>query len=67
MRQRRIDRGALNLASAEVKFDIDPENHDPLNIGMLSEQNLFLLDEYERCFLSLFHPNTHELQPPLSF
>ncbi|KAG7636481.1 Ribonuclease II/R [Arabidopsis thaliana x Arabidopsis arenosa] len=34
MRQRRIDRGALTLASAEVKFDIDPENHDPLNIGM---------------------------------
>lgn len=35
MRQRRIDRGALTLASAEVKFQIDTETHDPLDIGML--------------------------------
>lgn len=34
MRQRRIDRGALTLASAEVKFQIDTETHDPLDIGM---------------------------------
>lgn len=33
MRQRRIDRGALTLASAEVKFQIDTETHDPLDIG----------------------------------
>lgn len=65
MRQRRIDRGALTLASAEVKFQIDTETHDPLDIGMFSEQNLLLLDEYERYFLSLCHPNTHEVQPPL--
>ncbi|CAL5350301.1 unnamed protein product [Camellia sinensis] len=32
MRQRRIDRGALTLASAEVKFQIDTETHDPLDI-----------------------------------
>lgn len=37
MRQRRIERGALTLASAEVKFQIDTETHDPLDIGMLSE------------------------------
>ncbi|GMP89972.1 hypothetical protein CsSME_00041314 [Camellia sinensis var. sinensis] len=36
MRQRRIDRGALTLASAEVKFQIDTETHDPLDIGMLT-------------------------------
>ncbi|XVF18164.1 hypothetical protein REPUB_Repub10bG0188800 [Reevesia pubescens] len=34
MRQRHIDRGALTLASAEVKFQIDTETHDPLDIGM---------------------------------
>lgn len=34
MRQRRIDRGALTLASPEVKFEIDTETHDPLDIGM---------------------------------
>ncbi|CAN4083605.1 unnamed protein product [Withania somnifera] len=34
MRQRRIDRGALTLASGEVKFQIDTETHDPLDIGM---------------------------------
>lgn len=35
MRQRRIERGALTLASAEVKFQIDTETHDPLDIGTL--------------------------------
>ncbi|KAH6797025.1 ribonuclease II family protein [Perilla frutescens var. hirtella] len=34
MRQKRIERGALTLASAEVKFQIDTETHDPLDIGM---------------------------------
>lgn len=40
MRQRRIQRGALTLASAEVKFQIDTETHDPLDIGMLSKQKV---------------------------
>ncbi|KAK1326045.1 hypothetical protein QJS10_CPA01g00238 [Acorus calamus] len=34
MRLRRIERGALTLASAEVKFQLDTETHDPLDIGM---------------------------------
>ena len=34
LRQRRTDRGALSLASPEVKFQIDTETHDPLDIGM---------------------------------
>lgn len=34
MRQRRIERGALTLASPEVKFEIDTETHDPLDVGM---------------------------------
>ncbi|GFQ06758.1 exosome complex exonuclease rrp44 [Phtheirospermum japonicum] len=34
MRRKRIERGALTLASAEVKFQIDTETHDPLDIGM---------------------------------
>lgn len=42
MRQKRIERGALTLASAEVKFQIDTETHDPLDIGtlFLSENSL---------------------------
>lgn len=35
MRLRRIERGALTLASAEVKFQIDTETHDPLDIGKM--------------------------------
>ncbi|KAF9589083.1 hypothetical protein IFM89_018814 [Coptis chinensis] len=34
MRHRRIERGALTLAYVEVKFQIDTETHDPLDIGM---------------------------------
>ncbi|KAL5210313.1 hypothetical protein ABZP36_005936 [Zizania latifolia] len=34
MRYRRCERGALTLASAEVKFEIDSETHDPLDIGI---------------------------------
>jgi hypothetical protein len=41
MRLRRIERGALTLASAEVKFQIDTETHDPLDIGMLFEWQVF--------------------------
>ena len=40
MRLRRIDRGALTLASAEVKFQIDTETHDPLDIGKSCEWRL---------------------------
>uniref|UniRef100_A0A6N2M0I4 RNB domain-containing protein n=1 Tax=Salix viminalis TaxID=40686 RepID=A0A6N2M0I4_SALVM len=36
----RIQRGALTLASAEVKFQIDTEKHDPLDIGMLPKQKI---------------------------
>jgi len=34
LRQQRADRGALSLASPEVKFEIDTETHDPLDVGM---------------------------------
>jgi exosome complex exonuclease DIS3/RRP44 len=34
LRRRRIERGALTLASAEVKFKIDTETHDPMDVGM---------------------------------
>lgn len=40
MRERRIQRGALTLASAEVKFQIDTETHDPLDIGMWLERQI---------------------------
>jgi hypothetical protein len=32
-RQRRIDAGALTLASAEVRFMLDSETHDPLDVA----------------------------------
>lgn len=53
MRKRRIDRGALTLASAEVKFQIDTETHDPLDIGKFAEQTLLL-----QYFLSLYVTQT---------
>ncbi|KAK9825185.1 hypothetical protein WJX81_004330 [Elliptochloris bilobata] len=34
LRQRRADAGALQLASPEVRFEIDTETHDPLDVGM---------------------------------
>lgn len=34
LRRRRAERGALQLASPEVKFTIDTETHDPLDVGM---------------------------------
>lgn len=32
LKQKRIDAGALSLASPEVRFQLDSETHDPLNI-----------------------------------
>lgn len=34
LRAKRAERGALQLASPEVKFEIDTETHDPLDVGM---------------------------------
>lgn len=34
LRRQRTERGALQLASPEVKFEIDTETHDPLDVGM---------------------------------
>lgn len=34
LRERRKEAGALQLASPEVKFEIDTETHDPLDVGM---------------------------------
>ena len=34
LRRRRADAGALQLASPEVRFEVDTETHDPLDIGM---------------------------------
>eukprot|EP00899_Mesostigma_viride_P029003 jgi/Mesvir1/9288/Mv04469-RA.3 len=47
MRQRRIDRGALTLASAEVKFTLDTETLDPTDVGMykVRESNQ-MIEEY---------------------
>lgn len=32
LRQRRMDKGALVLESSEVRFQLDTETHDPLNV-----------------------------------
>ncbi|GAQ85435.1 Ribonuclease II/R family protein [Klebsormidium nitens] len=47
MRQRRTERGALTLASPEVKFEIDTETHNPLDVGMyqIREANQ-MIEEY---------------------
>lgn len=34
LRRRRAEAGALQLASPEVRFEIDTETHDPLDVGM---------------------------------
>lgn len=59
MRLKRIERGALTLASAEVKFQIDTETHDPLDIGRLFIDGLvqWPVDSLEACniFFVLLH------------
>lgn len=32
LRQRRMDKGALVLESSEVRFQLDTETHDPLDV-----------------------------------
>lgn len=34
LRARRQEQGALSLASPEVRFEIDTETHDPLDVGV---------------------------------
>ncbi|GAV69197.1 LOW QUALITY PROTEIN: RNB domain-containing protein [Cephalotus follicularis] len=46
MRQSRIERGALTLASAEVKFQIDTETDDPLDIGMYRIEANQMVEEF---------------------
>ena len=40
MRRRRAERGALQLASPEVKFTIDTQTQDPLEVGMYQVRGL---------------------------
>jgi len=79
-RKKRMDRGALELASPEVKFEIDTETHDPLDVGMyqLRETNqmveeMMLLANCsvaEKCLHS-FPPHSllrrHPVPPPRQF
>ena len=41
LRRRRAERGALSLASPEVRFEIDTETHDPTDVGMYQVRLLF--------------------------
>jgi hypothetical protein len=57
MRLRRIERGALTLASAEVKFQIDTETHDPLDIGIIFLpliSSVFIFDAVQYVYNLLF-------------
>lgn len=47
LRQQRADRGALSLASPEVKFEIDTETHDPLDVGMYQVSSFASVGEAE--------------------
>ena len=42
LRRQRAERGALTLASPEVKFEIDTETHDPLDVGMYQVPGPFM-------------------------
>ena len=80
LRRARMDKGALELASPEVKFEIDTETQDPLDVGMyqLRETNqmveeMMLLANCsvaERCLQS-FPSNSllrrHPVPPPRQF
>ena len=54
LRQRRTERGALSLASPEVKFEIDTETHDPLDVGMYQVNNNIILCSLNRKFFFFF-------------
>ena len=43
LRRRRAEAGALQLASPEVKFEIDTETHDPLDVGMYQARPALLM------------------------
>ena len=47
LKQRRIDAGALTLASPEVRFDLDPDTHNPTDVQLyaLKETNS-LVEEF---------------------
>ena len=63
LRAARAERGALTLASPEVKFEIDTETHDPLDVGMYQASapscRLLAVPHYS-CPYPLPHPT-----PPL--
>jgi len=40
LRKRRQEQGALSLASPEVRFEIDTETHDPLDVGVYQVQSV---------------------------
>lgn len=80
LRKARMDKGALELASPEVKFEIDTETQDPLDVGMyqLRETNqmveeMMLLANCavaKKC-LEVFPANSllrrHPIPPPRQF
>lgn len=63
LRQRRFEGGALELASPEVKFEIDTETHNPLDVGMYQVRSLSFSTGSHECNV----PNKNEcfLRGPL--
>ena len=62
LRAQRAERGALQLASPEVKFEIDTETHDPLDVGMYQVLDLPCHTRSVHCLASLSQHHAIALQ-----
>jgi exosome complex exonuclease DIS3/RRP44 len=80
LRARRIERGALSLASAEVRFELDSETHDPINVsmyehketnGMVEEMmllaNMSVATHIHQSFPNCAMLRRHPAPPPANF
>ncbi|GFR51506.1 hypothetical protein Agub_g13921 [Astrephomene gubernaculifera] len=80
LRARRAAAGALQLASPEVKFEIDRETHDPLDVGMYQVRetnqmveemmllaNIAVAEKTLRHFTACALLRRHQTPPPRQF
>ncbi len=80
LRAKRVARGALSLASPEVRFELDSETHDPINVsmyehketnGMVEEMmllaNMSVATKIHQHFPSCAMLRRHPAPPPTNF